>query len=101
MEEIHTGLPDSVIRCLMGHLNDFRQGKIYSKKYIDPKEYTLSKFLRAVYHSYSIVFMWLTYGQYIKLLIDNGLLESHQYSLVYKDQDYCTEPLGYHYVMGP
>lgn len=101
MEEIHTGLPDSAIRCLMAHLNDFRCGKIYSKMYIDPKEYTLSKFLRAVYHSYSVVFMWLTYEQYIKLLIDNGLLESHQYSLVYEDQDYCSEPLGYHYVMGP
>lgn len=86
-------LPRSVLILLDQHLQLMKTGKVKCKRYIDPKEFTLSKYLRNVYASYSYVHNWISYETYINLLIEYGCIDSSQRTLIYKDTDYCQEPL--------
>ena len=86
-------LPRSVMIALDNHLQLMKTGKVKCKKYIDPKEFTLSKYLRNVYASYSYVHNWISYETYLKLLIEYGCIDSDQLYLVHKDKDYCQTPL--------
>ena len=93
METFTQELPLSTINLITYHVNDLRRGRVRSKKYIKPSEFTMSKFLRSVYNSYSFLYNWISYEDYITILITDGFLSKDKISYIYQDQDFCPEPI--------